>query len=265
MAAWPAERRPLAEALRSKLDEYADLPPEDREARLRVLDLRWHLTYLMRLSPEQRGPRLATVTEDLRPLVDERLRQWDAMPEDARTELLENEATARQFLSLAATPAAERQTAMNRLSAPQRQRLQENLARWRELPPAQRQRLTEHFERFFELPGPERRKTLNALSEVERRQMEATLKRFEQLSPERRTACLDGFRRFSSMSAAERDEFLRHAERWQAMTPAERQTWRSLVHRTPPLPPGFKRVPPVPPTPPATPRSPAMTLTNRGP
>lgn len=262
LAAMPAERQKLAEALRSKLGEYGALPAGEREARLRVLDLRWYLAPLMRLAPDQRGPRIAGIPEDLRDLVEERLQQWDALPPSLRAELLENEVIARQFLSLAATPAPERQSTMARLTAEQRQQLQESLARWQKLPEDQRQRLAEHFEHFFELPARERRKTLNTLSELERRQMEASLKRFETLSPQRRAGCIEAFGRFASMSAAERNEFLRNAERWQAMTPAERQTWRSLVHQLPPMPPGFKLLPPLPPKPAKLPPGSGVTLTN---
>jgi len=72
---------------------------------------------------------------------------------------------------------------------------------------------------------------------------------------------IHSFEKFATMSLAERQEFLKSAERWSAMSPNERQSWRNLVARLqsmPPLPPGLG-VPPLPrlppPLPPAIPKS----------
>lgn len=264
LAALPPERQKLAAALRAKLGEYAALPDAEREARLKVLDIRWHLTPLMRLAPGQRSERLATVPAELRPLVEDRLRQWDATPPEAQREFWEHESVVRQFLGLASAPPAERRNLITNLPAVQRQALQDSLARWNALPSDQQQRLSANFQRFFDLPAGEKRKTLSTLSEIERRQMESTLRTFEALPPERRRACIEAFGRFASLSEAERNEFLRKAELWQAMTADERQAWRNMVNRMPPLPPGYKRQPPMPPPPPphVPGRQQGVTVTN---
>jgi hypothetical protein len=49
------------------------------------------------------------------------------------------------------------------------------------------------------------------------------------------------------MTPAERAQFLKNAERWKEMSAADRQTWRTLVAKLPPLPPGFG-LPPLPPS-----------------
>jgi len=57
-----------------------------------------------------------------------------------------------------------------------------------------------------------------------------------------RIECVNAFARFSSMTTLEKTEFLKNAERWSAMSPAERQAWRDLVVNVPqwpPLPIGF--------------------------
>lgn len=264
LAAMPAEKQKLAAALRVKLREYANLPPSECEARLRVLDLRWYLLPAMQTDPAQRPARLAAMPADLRPLVEARLQQWDTLPPTQQKELLENEPILRQLLGLAAAPPHERATTLAQWSADQRRFLQEGMQRWQTLSSEQRQRMTEQFQRFFNQPGPERAKTLHAFSETDRRQMEATLRAFEKLAPEKRRACLEAFGRFATLSDSERSEFLQNASRWQAMSPAERQTWRSLVLRVPPLPPSFARVPPAPPLPPTpkAPPEPIVTLTN---
>jgi hypothetical protein len=52
------------------------------------------------------------------------------------------------------------------------------------------------------------------------------------------------------MTVEERQQFLKNAERWQTLSPNERQQWRALVAKlaTPPLPPmpGGKSTPPLP-------------------
>jgi hypothetical protein len=102
------------------------------------------------------------------------------------------------------------------------------------------------FERFFNLPPQEQEQTIEALPEGERVVMENTLQLFGTLPPEQRKLCSDSFERFSRMSNAQRAQFLKNAERWKAMSPKERETWRTLVKilppatasAPPPLPPG---------------------------
>jgi hypothetical protein len=69
--------------------------------------------------------------------------------------------------------------------------------------------------------------------------IEKTLERFARLPEAERARCIAGFEKLSSLPASERDEFLRGANRWQAMTPEERALWRRIVLRPnpPPLPP----------------------------
>ena len=58
----PEREKSLAEypeakqaTLRQKLQAYESMPPEQRERRLRMLELRWYLRPLMNSAPEQRG------------------------------------------------------------------------------------------------------------------------------------------------------------------------------------------------------------------
>ena len=70
-----------------------------------------------------------------------------------------------------------------------------------------------------------------------------TLQAFLRLPKSRRDECLQSFGKFASMTAEERQEFFKNAERWKELSPAERQAWRNLVNRFPPMPP----MPPMPP------------------
>jgi hypothetical protein len=103
----------------------------------------------------------------------------------------------------------------------------------------QRRKLSESFNKLLELTPTEKVKALRTLSDAERRQMEKTLLAFEKLPQDRRDRCVRSFATFATLSAAEQQEFLKNAERWSQMSPAERQTWNELVSLAPsfaPLP-----------------------------
>jgi hypothetical protein len=195
----------------TKVQEYQKLSPEDRELRLKATDLRWHLTVLLRLPPEERAGRVEMVPEDLRDLVKARLKQWDLLPPPLQQEFLANDHTLHYFARVDSTnpPTAT----------------------------AEQQKITEQFNQFFELTPQEKTKALNTLSPVERAQMEKTLQTFEQLPPQQRLQCLHNYAKFASLTAAERSDFLKHADSWSKMSPAERQTWRDLVRHVPQWPP----------------------------
>jgi len=63
---------PARGRLQAKLQEYAVLAPDEREARLRAIELRWYLVPLMRTVPTSRVAQLALVPEEYRTMVEER-------------------------------------------------------------------------------------------------------------------------------------------------------------------------------------------------
>src|SRR5919198_2547183 len=70
---------PGRKRLQAKLQEYAALAPEEREARLRATELRGYLTPLMRTPSANRGAQLALIPEEYRTVVEERLKVWDTL------------------------------------------------------------------------------------------------------------------------------------------------------------------------------------------
>jgi len=262
LAMSPAERehsltnRPVATRTRilAKVREYAALDPNERELRLRATELRWYLLSLLHEPPTNRAARLATVPDELRPLIQSRLQKWDALPPAMQQEFFESERTLRYFSHVDPS---------NRPPPPPLPPGAE-LAGGQALSEAQRQKLAAQFNQFFELTPAEKEKTLNTLSDAERRQMEKTLATFSQLSPQQRRQCVRGFAEFAGMSVAEKQEFLKNAQRWSQLSPKERQAWRDLVSHVPewpPMPPEF--LPPMPPGPPQmTQRSHPLVATN---
>jgi predicted Fe-S protein YdhL (DUF1289 family) len=218
----------------AKVAEYEAFDPNERELRLRATELRWYLMPLLRDSPTNRPARLAQIPDDVRDLVQARLDGWVLLPPTLQQEFLDNEHILLYFarldvsnrtpeLSITVPSGAER-------------------AHWDSLSEPERRQVAAGFNHLFELSAEEKQLALNTLSEAERQQMEATLKSFAKMPPDQRAECENAFARFASMTTLEKAEFLKSAERWSAMSPAERQAWRDLVVNVPqwpPLPIGF--------------------------
>jgi hypothetical protein len=270
LAQTPAEReqyltnRPPAIRARilAKVREYAALDADERELRLRATELRWYLLPRLQVSPANRAARLAAVPDDLQPMVQNRLQQWDLLPPAMQMEFLESERALGYFTHMNASRSLPMPPMPPGPAGPQKPHDPE-LARGNALSEDQRQKITAQVNRFFELTPAEKQRTLNSLSVAERQQMEKTLQTFGQLPPAQRFQCLRAFTEFAGLSAREKQDFLKNAQRWSQMSPKERQTWRDLVTHVPewpPLPPQL--MPPMPLPPPLTQRLHPVAATN---
>ncbi len=250
LAVSPAERErfltnypaPTRNRILAKVEEYSMLPPDFRELRLQVTELRWYLLPLMKTPRESRAAQLQLIPEPYQHLVSARLEEWDIWPPPLKDEVLEYETTLSRFVGRNAegTPVVQPQMAIDELSEKDRIQAERKLARWQRLLPAERQQLFAGFQHFFELSEDEKEKTLDALSESERREAEKVLNSIEKKPKSEQEQYLAAFRQFSEMSAHDREQFMKNAERWRQMSPAERQAWRDLVKQLsemPPLPP----------------------------
>jgi hypothetical protein len=242
LAMTPAEREKVLAsktperrlALEAKLRQYERLDAEERELRLQGLKLRHYLLPLMRVPASNRADRLASIPAADRALVEDRLRHWDQQPTEVQREFLENE----QYVRLATNA----QT--NTLLPEQRDAMEQTIARWKALPEERQVRIYEDCRKYFELNDREKEKTLHVFSAHERQQMERTLETFGRLPTAQRERCISGFRKFTELSPEERQEFLKNAQRWQELSPKDRQVWRALVSTLsaplPPLPPSVR-------------------------
>jgi hypothetical protein len=218
----------IREGILDKINEYEALDPNERELRLRSTELRWYLLPLMQASPADRAARLAHVPADLRGLVKARLNQWSILPPPLQQEFLENEQALRYFAHLDVS----NNITLYRIAPPGSE-----LARWTTMTEAQRKQVTASVNQFFELTPDEKEAALRTLSDAERRQMQKTLQAFDGLPPKQRAECVNAYAKFTGLSASEKQEFLRNAERWAQMSPADRQAWRDLVVNVPAWPP----------------------------
>lgn len=206
----------------TKVHEYLVLDPNARELRLRATDLRWWLTPMLRMNPAQQKERLAQAPDELRPLIESRLKQWKILPPTLKDEFLDNNQALHYFTRIEGPPLPGETVKQQKIAA--------------------------QFNHFFELTPTEKEQTLDTLSADERAQMEKTLKTFEHLPPRQRQLCVRNYAKFAGMSTSERARFLKSAEAWSKMSPKDRQMWRDLVAQVPiwpPMPP--MRTPPVPP------------------
>jgi predicted Fe-S protein YdhL (DUF1289 family) len=229
----------IRERILAKVNEYAELNPEERELRLCATDLRWYLTPLLQSPPDQRTALLASVPDDIHDIVQARLEEWEILPPQLQQEFLDNEHILGYFTGVGGT---------NNVTAGAKPSDAEQ-SHWNALPDNQRQAMISEFNQFFELSTREKQKALGELSDTERKQMQKTLQTFANLSPMERRDCIRAFGRFAGMSPAERAEFLRNSQRWSKMTPSERKAWRDLVAHVPawpPMPPPAIIMPPMP-------------------
>jgi predicted Fe-S protein YdhL (DUF1289 family) len=245
LAAKPESQRKV---LREKLVEYTLLPPEERDARLQVLQLKFYLLPLMEMPSNLRSNRLAAIPSDWRAVVQERLKDWDILPPPLQQRLLLQDSTRNYFVRLEASTPDERKAMLAVLPPHQRQVMEQGLEQWRALAPDQRQKIFARLDQYLQMTPQDKNRILGELPEADRQEMEQTLRTFQTLPKAERERCLESFQKFAAMSPPERDQFLANVERWKEMSPEERQTWRDLVNRLPPLPPGFnpQPLPPLP-------------------
>lgn len=230
---------PARELIEAKLREFETLPPGERELRLQLAQLQFYLSPLLAAPTGERPQLLAAAPEDVRPMLEERLRSWDSLPADARREISESEKSLSHFVRLESADPGRLADVVRQAPAATRPEVEAQLRRWLALSTTERARMTAGFQGFFGLTERERERTLKQLSSTDREQMEATLAAFGQLPASQRQQCVEAFRKFSSLSPERRAEFLRDAAQWQSLSAAERASWRRVVQRAveqPPMP-----------------------------
>jgi Protein of unknown function (DUF3106) len=229
------------EVLQRKLQAYEQMPAAERDYRLRALELRWYLQPLLNTEPAERGNYLNIVPQRLHAAVTNRLSRWDALDAAARQEMFADESRRQLVTGYFTQP--RRAPFPPVPPAPVPPGLDRHFKRWENNSPT---RLAFHLSNFFEMGKEDQLKALNYFSETERGEIQKTLDAFARLSPADRQKCVQSFQRFATMSREERSIFLRNAARWQQLTPEERDTWRDLVTKLPPMPPEPVLTPPLP-------------------
>jgi predicted Fe-S protein YdhL (DUF1289 family) len=223
-----------------KLEEYQGLPDEQREERLRELQVRVWVRRLIKLPLSNRVERLVALQPAERQLVETRLAKWDGLSEDTQKEVLTSEIAIGH---IANSPDFKVNPAMPPF--PPDAKVASELKRWGELSEARRREILGHFEEFFQEVTPQQRANIIA--------QRPTVAPIATLTKEQRERYVAGLKRFDALTPAERQRFLINVTHWQKMTPEQRQSWRVLVKKLSPSAP-----PPPPPSRPSAAVTPAV-------
>jgi len=244
LAATPEERQRLLtgknpdqrKVLEESLSRYDGIQPEERELRLRTMELRYRLTTLMRTPTTNREVRLRQIPERDRKVVEERLRLWDGCAPDEKKTLLENERMLRAAVGVYG-PSHVRQPLTGQTSN-QLHRVEEELIRWQSVPEERRARVEKMFGEIFEVEDKKPSSPMPPLPlrHEELKSIQQSLRQFRSLAPLQRDQCIRNFSKFADLTPGERRQFLASAQEWQRMAPQDREQWRKLVSRMPPLP-----------------------------
>jgi hypothetical protein len=205
----PAARK----VIEAKLSEYQAVTVQQREEKLRSLQLRWQALQMMPLKPAERAQRLAGLPPADGTNIQRLLGPWDILPPPLQEEVLTNDLVKKILVQ----GTSERSTNAWRNDEERNAELR-------------KQQLLSHFPEFFELSAAEQNKALSKLTATDREQMEKTLSNFTKMSKAEREEALEGFKKFAELSEPERIAFLKTAERWRTMSANDRHLWRMIVN-----------------------------------
>lgn len=237
-----AERKALLE----KLAFYDSLPADVRDLRLRETQLHWQLLSLMKLTPSERAQHLAQLSSYNRAVVEDRLRQWDALPVDKQKTFLDHEQEVGIYLELQETAPQERGKVLAKMPAEIRMPLEKRLQKWNNLPAGERQELSDRFTQLFQSEEGKREKIIAALPEDVRKGVQQLTEELKILPPDQRQKCTVALNKFLKMSPDDQRQFLQNASRWQKMSEKEHNAWRQVVNKVPQLPPLPPELEPLP-------------------
>lgn len=240
LASRPPKHRAYLEA---QLREFSRLSPAECEARLQLLELRFHLLPLLNSPASNRVDQIQAVPARYRAAVKDRLGAWDALSPTEREGLLDDHAAASwlcrspagQPVAPVGAPAASAEPA----------RLGTTLARWQGLSPAEKSRTVESLERFFQFDASQKDRALREMTRLGRAHVADFMTQLDELPAPEREKCLRALERFAGFPEGERRRFMQNAVRWATMSDEERRAWRDLQAKLPPLPPVLPPRPPL--------------------
>lgn len=166
-----ASRSPKSrQLLDAKLREYSGLPLAERERRLKVMDIHWHLKPVLETAATNRAQALAKVPARMKPVVQDRVERWEKLPPHVKEDVLTNETAMSFFIAppepplLPPMPTLEfdrkemERTLENyaKLSIQQRQQCIDSFAVLARMSPAERNHFLRNAERWQEMTEEER-------------------------------------------------------------------------------------------------------------
>jgi hypothetical protein len=221
--------------IEGRLKELDDLSPDQREARLRLMQLRWELLPLLSSPTQIRTTMVTSLPQQDQPLIRQRLEYWDKLPSDVQKLVLTNEMVMHYFITGQASTTNALKERAEAMAPLMRGIMLTNIQHWRALTADQQRQAYDVFRQIFDL-SPKERERLFA-EKAERERMERFLKAYEKLPSEDRERLMKSFQKFTTMSTEQRLEFLKNARRWEAMSESDKEAWRTMIKSAPPVPP----------------------------
>ena len=218
-----------------KLTEYEAIPEGFRQARLRTAQLHWYLALLIGVAPEARMGRLNQIPEVDRVLVERRMKQWDELPQDLRSDILANIKVMQYFARLVSS-SPEQRKALLKTSDESSNPMNDPALSWQSLSRPRQQQMFEAYANFLELPPMQQEAAIAKVPVPARAVLKARVEQLEKMPEELRDKCMLALDAYTKMTPAERSIFRGNAERWRSMTDSERNFWATYVKRLPPLP-----------------------------
>ncbi len=219
-----------------KIREYEALPQSFREARLRTAQLHWYLALLIGIPEESRSARVEAIPESDRVLVKRRLEQWDKLPADLRSDILDNIKVMQYFARLVSSSPSQRE-ALLKTSAEASNPMNDKKLSWQTLSPQRRQQMFDAYARFYELPPLKQEAAIAKIPVPVRVALKERLNELLKMPLDKQKKCLIALNTFTQMTPEERTIFRGNADRWRAMDSKEREFWTLFVKQLPPLPP----------------------------
>jgi len=233
-----------------KLQEYEKLEPEERQRRLQEAQWHWYLMLIMRAEGPARSRVLAEIPDEDRPLIENRLQVWEALPKDIQQGILTHLPALRYFARFAATSDAGDQGNPSKDLQPMDVASKNDHPEWHELPPERRRSIFLSYQTFFDLETPIKRRVLSKIPLPQRMGIQERLTQMERLSPSQRDQCLAALKAYARMSEEERKRFQQTAQQWKSLPIESLAAIRKVAVRVPPLPTLSRQaLPPSPPFP----------------
>jgi hypothetical protein len=223
--------------LLKKVQEYEAMSLQDRELRLQATRLRWQLLTILQQDPVNRAQLLAALPENERQQLENRLKQWDALPPAMQKALLDGPMAAAGQLPLLARPSE--QTSNASFQGVSTRSPEGDLARWQSTPAGQRHKILEQFQHFFELTPSEKEKTLAVLEQSQRQQVEQTIRAWQALPAAERAKHVTSLKKFAELPQQEQDRYRKMAQEWNQLPPDRREAVLYFADQRPPVPPGM--------------------------
>ena len=257
LAMTPAERETVLanrpkfwkDRVLAKIDQYQQMPADQREVKLQETQLRWLLRQAIQMSDGDRQQLMLRCSASEKSMLQQRLEQWEKQSTETRQEMMEY---LTRMESISEKRLENQNVRPDGSSPPEFPKMDSGIEKFMNLPPSQRSQIIFGYQKFFTLSDKERKMVLNKLAEPARQAILVNVQKINQLPVEERERIMVELKKLANMSPEEQSTFLKNSQTWQSIPKGEKEAWLRLVSRKRPEPPMPSELL-LPPTPPPLP------------